>query len=193
MLLATLALCVLFAMPAFGDETESAVSHDSPQAEQAERPDQAEPTGQPEQPPAFDIFRLVHDAVTPITRIDKDALFRSQYIWEAVDTVNLDSANEDGSLSEWQTDWYISHDWSDYGYVIARLEPGDAVTVNGRTILILGREIWPAGSINWDIYDAIGWDKVVFQTCLGDEEIWIAYGIPVNPTEEFLAAHPPQW
>ena len=77
--------------------------------------------------------------------------------------------------------------------IVEYLEPGDAVTVNGRTILILGREIWPAGSINWDIYDAIGWDKVVFQTCFGDDEIWIAYGIPVHPSEEFLAAHPPQW
>ena len=50
-------------------------------------------------------------------------------------------------------------------------------------------EEWPSGSINWDIYDAIGWDKVVFQTCLGDSAIWISYGVPVHPTPEFLAAH----
>lgn len=139
--------------------------------------------------PALTPFETIDRVAHSVLSINKDALFQRQFDWEAVETVNFDSANEDGSLSEWQVDWYISHDWSDYGAVIASLEPGDAVTVNGRTVLILGREEWPTGSINWDIYDAIGWDKVVFQTCLGDYAIWIAYGIPVHPTPEFLAEH----
>ena len=140
--------------------------------------------------PAPNPFDAVHQVADPILSIDKDALFQRQFDWEAVENENFETANEDGSLSEWQTDWFISHDWSDYGAVIATLNPGDAVTVNGETILILGREEWPSGSINWDIYDAIGWDKTVFQTCLGDSAIWIAYGVPVHPTPEFLAEHP---
>ena len=137
------------------------------------------------------IYNEIYNVVTPIAGLDKNLLFKRQYDWVAVENLNFDSANEDGSLSEWQTDWFISHDWSDYGHVIAGLEPGDAVTVNGVTTLILGREEWPSGVINWDVYDAIGWDKTVFQTCLGDTAIWIAYGLHVYPTPAFLADHPP--
>ena len=144
--------------------------------------------------PAFasetsDLLSWVQQTAAAVANVGEENLFKRHYYWDAVENLDFESANEDGSLSEWQQDWYISHDWSDYGIAIANLEPGDAVTVNGSTVLILGRDAWPAGSINWDIFDAIGWDKTVFQTCLGDEAIWIAYGIPVNPTEEFLANH----
>lgn len=159
--IAVFAACALFAGAAFADEGPGLVG----------------------------ICSEIRAVAAPIAGLDKNTLFQRQYDWEAVENLNFDSANEDGSLSEWQEDWFISHDWSDYGYVIANLEPGDAVTVNGETILILGREEWPKGSINWDIYDAIGWDKTVFQTCLGDYAIWIAYGLPVYPTPEFLESH----
>lgn len=160
-------LCALLFAPAYAAEAESADAGGS----------------------RADVFAAFHRVADPVLAINKDDLFRRQFDWVAVENVNFDSANEDGSLSEWQANWFISHDWSDYGAVIATLNAGDAVTVNGQTVLILGRSEWPSGSINWDIYDVIGWDKIVFQTCLGDSAIWIAYGLPVHPTPDFLAEH----
>ena len=135
------------------------------------------------------VFDTMRKTAMPIVWLNRDTLFQRWYEWESVENQDFESANEDGSLSEWQEDWYISHDWSDYGIAIANLEPGDVVVVDGRVILMLGRDLWPSGVINWDVYDVVGWDKVVFQTCFGDESVWIAYGIPIYPTEELLAAY----
>ena len=166
--------------PAFAEDGAPSAASDEPAA--------VEQLGESSTSSLRNVYDRFCQVAWPILSIDRDALFKRHYEWVAVENVNFDSANEDGSLSEWQTDWFISHDWSDYGIAIANLEPGDVVTVNGKTILVLGRQLWPSGSINWDIYDQIGWDKVVFQTCLGDESVWIAYGVPVYPTPEFLAS-----
>ena len=192
---AFLTALAMLATPAVAVETQqpeaSADDEGVEYVEEAEGDDRAGDAGETDAPPPVDPVQMVSDAVMPIVSIDKEALFARQFNWEAVENLNFDSANEDGSLSEWQTDWFISHDWSDYGHVIADLQPGDAITVNGRTILILGRDEWSNSVYNWDVYDAVGWDKIIFQTCYGDYDIWIAYGIPVNPTAGFLASHPP--
>ena len=189
--------CALFVAPALADDEQpegAPAGESAAQAEGQEGGAQSEGLGEPEGAeavPQEDPIVAVGKAVMPIVSIDKEALFARQFDWIAVENLNFESANEDGSLSEWQTDWFISHDWSDYGHVISILRPGDAVTVNGRTILILGRDMWSNEVYNWDVYDVIGWDKVVFQTCYGDNDIWISYGIPVYPTPDFLASHPP--
>ena len=158
----------LAAVPAFAGEAPSA--------------DAGQPTGDP--------FQMVASRVAEIAEVDEADLFKRHFEWVAVENLDFESANEDGSLSVWQPGWYIAHDWSDYGMAIADLEPGDAVTVNGDTILILGKKQWLQDAYtNWDIYDVIGWDKYVFQTCLGDEALWIVYGVLVHPTPEFLAQH----
>ena len=170
-------LAATFCMPglAFADEEEPAEA--SAESEQAA-------------PEAPDPMRVVADKVREITSINPEDMFARHYDWVAVENQDFTKANEDGTLSVWQDGWYIAHDWSDYGYAIADLQPGDAVTVNGQTTLITGKSRWAADTYtNWDIYDVIGWDKYVFQTCLGDDEIWIVYGFDVHPTPEFLAQH----
>ena len=161
-------------------------------ADEGEAAEAAEASAENEQPAPEppDPMRVVADKVREITSINPEDMFARHYDWVAVENQDFTKANEDGTLSVWQDGWYIAHDWSDYGYAIADLQPGDAVTVNGQTTLITGKSRWKAETYtNWDIYDVIGWDKYVFQTCLGDDEIWIVYGFDVHPTPEFLAQH----
>ena len=170
-------LAATFCMPGLAFADEEAPAEASAESEQAA-------------PEAPDPMRIVADKVREITSINPEDMFARHYDWVAVENQDFTKANEDGTLSVWQDGWYIAHDWSDYGYAIADLQPGDAVTVNGQTTLITGKSRWAADTYtNWDIYDVIGWDKYVFQTCLGDDEIWIVYGFDVHPTPEFLAEH----
>lgn len=82
-----------------------------------------------------------------------------------------------GGIIEWEPNYYASH-WYDEGGLFYEFDPGTVVHIDGKTIII-------EGCVYGDYYDdyiedtknRVGWDKVCFQTCLGNgSEIVIYYG-----------------
>lgn len=97
--------------------------------------------------------------------------------WYAEQDYYATDARDDGSLTEWSDDYFIAHEWSDYGRQILSFEPGDSVTVNGRHVVLEGVFNYPKDSYYDEIELLVGPDAVVFQTCYPDSEYnRIAYG-----------------
>lgn len=90
--------------------------------------------------------------------------------WTAVQDFGTTDAHDDGSLTEWASNYYITHDWSDYGQQILALTPGDTVSVNGRQVHVDGLFNYPKDSFYEEIVEVCGSDKVIFQTCYPDSE-----------------------
>ena len=89
--------------------------------------------------------------------------------WTAVQDFGATDARFDGSLTEWNDLYYITHDWSEYGQQILALWNGDHVTVNGRTVTVSWICNYPKDSYLEEVR-ALGGSEapVIFQTCYPD-------------------------
>lgn len=97
--------------------------------------------------------------------------------WTAEKEYGTTDAREDGSLTEWADNYYITHEWSPIGQQILSFVPGDTVTVNGRTVKIQRILNYPKESFSDEILELSGPDAVVFQTCYpNSDENRIAFG-----------------
>ncbi len=97
--------------------------------------------------------------------------------WTAEKEYGTADAREDGSLTEWADNYYITHEWSPIGQQILSFVPGDTVTVNGRTVKIQRIFNYPKESFSDEILELSGPNAVVFQTCYpNSDENRIAFG-----------------
>ncbi len=97
--------------------------------------------------------------------------------WYAEKDYHATDARADGSLTEWDNNYFITHEWSPIGQQILSLIPGDVVTVNGMDVQIEGIFNYPKDSVYNEITMITGDDSVVFQTCYPDSNYnRIAYG-----------------
>lgn len=97
--------------------------------------------------------------------------------WYAQRDYHATDARDDGSLTEWDDNYFITHEWSSIGQQILSLIPGDVVTVNGMDVRIEGIYNYPKDSVSNEITMITGDDSVVFQTCYPDSNYnRIAYG-----------------
>ena len=90
--------------------------------------------------------------------------------WTAEKDYGAADARFDGSLTEWNDLYYITHDWSEYGQQILALWNGDHVTVNGRTVTVSWVCNYPKDSYYEEVRALGGNDPVVFQTCYPDSD-----------------------
>lgn len=97
--------------------------------------------------------------------------------WEAAADHFATDAAADGSLTEWNDDYYVTHDWSQIGQCILSFVPGDEVQVNGRSVTIQGILNYPKDGYYDEVMAIVGEGAVVFQTCYPDSDYnRIAYG-----------------
>ncbi|MDO4405229.1 MAG: hypothetical protein Q4C09_09355 [Atopobiaceae bacterium] len=97
--------------------------------------------------------------------------------WEARREYGTEEASDDGSLTEWALEYYIAHDWSSYGEQILQMIPGDEVTINGITMRVEGLFDYPDDGYLDEIWELVGYDKVVLQTCEPENDYYrIIYG-----------------
>lgn len=85
--------------------------------------------------------------------------------WTAAKEYGTTDANDDGSLTEWADDYYITHDWSEIGQQILGLVPGDVVTINGRQARVTEVFNYPKDSYYDEIMQLSGKKGIVLQTC----------------------------
>lgn len=114
----------------------------------------------------FDAF--VHGQIIPVETVQREA--RAYGPWEAVPDRGATDASDDGSLTEWADNYYIAHDWSDYGKQILEMQPGDVATVNGRKVTVQTIFNYPKDSYYEEILHLSGEGTLVFQTCYPDSE-----------------------
>ena len=105
----------------------------------------------------------VASRVVPIDPTDRDS--QSFGPWLAQKDYGTTDASEDGSLTEWADNYYITHDWSDIGQQILTLIPGDTVTINGRSMRVEGIFNYPKDSYYDEITELIGTNVIGLQTC----------------------------
>lgn len=90
--------------------------------------------------------------------------------WYAEKDYSTKDARDDGSITEWADNYYITHDWSNYGQQILSFIPGDTVTINDRTVRVDGLFNYPKASFYEEVVAITGSECVVFQTCYPDSE-----------------------
>ena len=90
--------------------------------------------------------------------------------WYAAWDPRTSEAHDDGSLSEWEDGYYITHNWSEIGQQIMGLVPGDAVTVNDRTMVVVSVFDYPKDAYDDEIRLLAG-GRFVLQTC-SDEDAY---------------------
>lgn len=90
--------------------------------------------------------------------------------WKAVPDYGAADAKADGSLTEWAENYYITHDWSDYGKQILTMIPGDTVTVNGHTFVVEGVFEYPKASFLNEVRQITGDDTIILQTCVPNQD-----------------------
>ena len=67
---------------------------------------------------------------------------------------------------EWEDHYYCSHNY-DEGAIFYNFDPGDIVHIDGRTIVIDGRETFNYYyNTTDDVRGVFGYDAVIFQTCV---------------------------
>ena len=99
--------------------------------------------------------------------------------WDAREEYGTADAAEDGSLTEWAWQYFITHDWSDYGQQILTMEPQDIVTINGLTFEVEDAFDYPKDGYLEEVRDIVGEDVVVIQTCEPSSTLnRIVYGRP---------------
>ena len=89
--------------------------------------------------------------------------------WQARAEYGTPEAAADGALTEWADNYYITHEWSDYGIQILRMIPGDTVTVNGRTATVEQIFDYPKASFLNEIRHIANEDTMVLQTCVPND------------------------
>ncbi len=114
----------------------------------------------------------VHSRVIPIPA--RDGQLFAFGPWEAERDEHATEASNEGLLTEWQDNYYIAHDWTDYGQTILMITPGDTVTVNGREVTIEGIFEYPKlaydEEIRWVTGQKRDEDIVILQTCVPESE-----------------------
>ena len=92
----------------------------------------------------------------------------------AVPSYGTAAAPADGSVGEWQSGYYIAHDWSAAGQQIAS-KPAH-VTVNGQVYHYVSSMVVPADT-TWDSVAGFVYANggIGFQTCVGDQRLITHY------------------
>lgn len=92
----------------------------------------------------------------------------------AVPSYGTAAAPADGSVGEWQSGYYIAHDWSSAGQQIAS-KPAH-VTVNGQIYHYVSSIVVPADT-TWDSVAGFVYANggIGFQTCVGDQRLITHY------------------
>ncbi len=90
--------------------------------------------------------------------------------WTAAKEYGTTDAKDDGSLTEWADNYYITHDWSEIGQQILGLVPGDVVTVNGRQAKVTEVFNYPKDSYYDEIMQLSGKKGIVLQTCYPESD-----------------------
>lgn len=91
--------------------------------------------------------------------------------WYARQEFGTAEANDDGSLTEWEHDYFITHDWSEIGQQILCMSPDDHVVVNDRHFVVEDVFNYPKDSFLEEVREVVGPQKVVFQTCYPDSDV----------------------
>ena len=97
--------------------------------------------------------------------------------WTARREFGAEDAASDGALTEWADDYFVTHDWSDYGQDILCMQPGDTVSINGKPITIQRIFNYPKDGFYEEIMNIADDDVLILQTCYPDSTFnRIAYG-----------------
>lgn len=97
--------------------------------------------------------------------------------WQARDDFDAEEASDAGEITQWLLDYFITHDWSAYGQQILAMQPGDRLTLNGRTMLVDGVYDYPKDAVVGEVLEMTGETAVVLQTCEPDTDYnRIVYG-----------------
>lgn len=82
-----------------------------------------------------------------------------------------------GYLTEWESEYYCAHNYTSHGEMIAALQVGDLVHVDGGTVRICGCLDFSKDGYYEDIREILP-DEVCFQTCYpdGSNLVMIKYG-----------------
>lgn len=90
--------------------------------------------------------------------------------WTAQPDYGATDARDDGSLTEWAENYYITHDWSDYGKQILSMIPGDTVTVNEHTFVVEGAFEYPKKSFLNEVRQVTDETAIILQTCVPNQD-----------------------
>jgi len=85
--------------------------------------------------------------------------------WDAPVDLDAQEANNDGLLTQWSENYYIAHDWSDFGPQITSMVPGDTVVINGRRMVVKDIFDYPRDAYLDEVRELVGYDSAVLQTC----------------------------
>lgn len=75
-------------------------------------------------------------------------------------------APADGSIAEWYENYFITHDWSEYGRAILSMNVGDRVEIDGKTMVVERVFDYPKSSYYGEIIQLAGDEGIVLQTCV---------------------------
>ena len=90
--------------------------------------------------------------------------------WQARAEYGTPEAAADGALTEWADNYYITHEWSDYGIQILHMIPGDTVTVNGHTFVVEGAFEYPKKSFLNEVRQVTDETAIILQTCVPNQD-----------------------
>lgn len=121
------------------------------------------------------LHAYVMGRIVPLTAYAREPLVFGP--WSAAKDHEAEEASSDGSLTEWDERYYITHDWSEYGKQILTVLPQDTVRVNGVSVVIEGAFDYPKEAFLEEVREATGKDTYVFQTCEPNSDLnRIVYG-----------------
>ncbi len=107
---------------------------------------------------------IVLSRVREVDLVARDAL--SFGPWQARDDIDALEASDTGELTCWQVDYYITHNWSEYGQGILDMQGGDWVTINGRDLVVRRVLDYPKDGTLGEVYELADEGDVVLQTCV---------------------------
>lgn len=85
--------------------------------------------------------------------------------WRAKRDYGAAEAKDDGSLTEWADQYYITHYWSEYGQHIRSMVPGDSVTINGTSAIVTRVCDYPRESVYEEVGTLADGATIILQTC----------------------------
>lgn len=101
--------------------------------------------------------------------------------WSARTEHGTTDASDDGSITEWADNYFITHDWSEYGKQVLTMQPNDTVIINDKSIVVEGIFNYPKDSFYEEIMVVAGEGALVIQTCYPDSDFnRIVYGHGAN-------------
>lgn len=97
--------------------------------------------------------------------------------WLAYDDFDAPEADPTGRLTQWHPDYYITHDWSQYGQQILTVAPGDLILINGKAMDVTRTFDYPKDSFSDEVRILVG-PGVILQTCEPDMNLnRIVFGV----------------